>query len=467
MVCVAGLLGSGCALLNPPDGAAALPEPERWGNAQSRADRRPRSAGKSKAQHDGPWKLKECIRTAVENNPGLASARWNVRSAEESRSIARAAALPDLSLTGSYRDYLNDQPLTPVAGNPRGIIATDDIVEGHLQLEMPLYTGGRIRHSIAAADLQKQASRSTLARNRNEVVFEVSRTFYDILARRHVIESLKANRKALTEHLEQVKALIENAKATKVDRLRTEVRLADMRQELAKARNGLQTRRQSLATLMGIRGGGEPPRVEGTLTFEARSLPDRKNALQTARKQRDDYRSLRAKVEAQKRRVTAARAELWPTVSLQASYGDRWDASDMRSPEDVGNAGVGVSLPLFEGGRIRAEVRRQKAELESARQRLRKLELQIRLEVETALNNLSSARERVDATKKSIEQAEESLRTQRLRYRNGKASITDVLDAQAGLLESQKNYYRALAAWNTSLSEFRLATGKDMQGEAQ
>ncbi|MEF8788461.1 MAG: TolC family protein, partial [Planctomycetota bacterium] len=405
----------------------------------------------------------ECIRTAVENNPGLASARWDVRSAEESRTIARGAAMPDLSIESRYTDYVNAQPLTPVIGDPRAVVATDDIVEGHLRLEMPLYTGGRIRNNIAAAELLEMASRGTLARSRKELVFNVSSIFYDILARRHVIESLKSNRKALRQHLQQVRALIANDRATKVERLRTEVRLADVQQELAEARNTLQTRRHALATLMGIPDTGEPLKVDGDLNFEEASLPDPEAALASARKKRDDYRSLRAKMEAQKRRVTAAQAELWPTVSLQASYGERWDASDMSTPADVGSAGVGLSLPLFEGGRIRGEVRRQVAELESARQRLRKLRLQIRLEVRTALNNLSSARERVQATEKAIEQAEESLRTQRLRYRNGRASITDVLDAQAGLLQSQKNYYRALAAWNTARSELRLATGKAQQ----
>lgn len=463
--CLCTILAAGCALLDPPDELSTVPrprpvEPSRPGSAP------PSRAPEEGAHHDGPWELQECIQTALANNPGLASARWNVRSAEESRSIARGAALPDLSLEGGYTDYINAQPLTPVTGNPRAVVATDDIAEAHLRLQMPLYTGGRIRNNIAAAELLETASRGTLARSRRELVFNVSSLFYDILARRHVIDSLKANRKALREHLEQVKALIANARATRVDRLRTEVRLADVRQELARARSTLETRRQALGTLMGIRDSGEPPALKGELDYEKASLPDEEDALRAARKQRADYRSLRAKVEARKRRVTAARAELWPTLSLQASYGERWDASDMRTPEDVGTAGLGLSLPLFEGGRLRAEVRRQAAELESARQRLRKLRLQVQLEVRTALNNVTAARERVQATRKAVEQAEESLRTQRLRYRNGKASITDVLDAQAGLLGSQKNYYRALAAWNTARSELRLATGRGQRGSS-
>ena len=62
---------------------------------------------------------------------------------------------------------------------------------------------------------------------------------------------------------------------------------------------------------------------------------------------------------------------------------------------------------------------------------------------------------------KSIEQAEESLRIEREKYELGKGSITDVLDAQAALLEAQTVYYNALADYNSSVAQWRLAIGED------
>ena len=75
---------------------------------------------------------------------------------------------------------------------------------------------------------------------------------------------------------------------------------------------------------------------------------------------------------------------------------------------------ISVNVPLFEGGRIDASIRRERAKLAAAQEGLRELELKIRLEVQTAVLNLTSSLERVRATEKAIEQARESLRIGRL-----------------------------------------------------
>ena len=119
-----------------------------------------------------------------------------------------------------------------------------------------------------------------------------------------------------------------------------------------------------------------------------------------------------------------------------------------------------VSIPLFEGGRIGARVRREYSRLRAQQETLRKLQLQIHLELETSISNIESTRARINVTQKAVKQAKESLRIEREKYDYGKGAIVDVLDAQSAMLESQKNYYRALAEYNTALAQFRLAVGE-------
>jgi outer membrane protein TolC len=121
-----------------------------------------------------------------------------------------------------------------------------------------------------------------------------------------------------------------------------------------------------------------------------------------------------------------------------------------------------VDIPIFEGGRVEARVRDQRAKLASAKERFRKLDLQIRLDVETALLNVNSSWERTEAIKKTIEQAQESFRIERQKYDLGKGAIVDVLDAQSALLDSQTNYDRALADYNIALAQLRLAMGGEL-----
>ena len=119
-----------------------------------------------------------------------------------------------------------------------------------------------------------------------------------------------------------------------------------------------------------------------------------------------------------------------------------------------------ADYPIFDGGRITAQINEQEARLASAQANLRKLELQIRLDVETALLNVNSARKRVQATQKAIEQSKESFRIESEKYDLGKGSITDVLDAQSAMLDTQTNHYRALAEYNIALAQLGLATGE-------
>jgi len=171
-------------------------------------------------------------------------------------------------------------------------------------------------------------------------------------------------------------------------------------------------------------------------------------------------------LEAQAKRVDAARAGRWPTVTAEGSYGKRWATRALSrrlngsSTEDAGSVGAVVDVPLFEGGRISARIREESAKLHAAQERLRQLELQVRLDVERAVLNVQSNRARVLAQQKAIEQGKESLRIEREKYDMGRGSITDVLDAQSALLDAQTSYYRSLAEYNTSIAELRLAMGE-------
>ena len=97
----------------------------------------------------------------------------------------------------------------------------------------------------------------------------------------------------------------------------------------------------------------------------------------------------------------------------------------------------------------------------ATQERVRLLELQIRLDVTTAVSDLESSAERVRATENAIAQARESLRIEREKYDPGKGSITDVLDAQSALLDAQTSYYGALAEHNAAIAQLRLAVGEE------
>jgi outer membrane protein TolC len=424
------------------------------------------SPGPSAAEiPDEPLDLRQAIEIALANNPEVAAVGWDYRAAKARKEQASAERLPRFSVAGDYTRHLDEQRPLPVRQPGDPAILSRDIVSGDIVLTMPIYTWGRLVNQIEAAELLQEAAGHRLARSRQELIFNVSSIFFGILAQRRVIESLEFSEQTLQEHVGRVNALIAAQKASRVDRLRTEVRLADLQQRLVQENNVMTIQRRVMASLLGSAERREAIAVQGDLALEPEApVPDFEKALEAAWSNRDDYLAAKSALEAQARKMDAARAGYSPVISLQGSYGGRWATGSTIGTgdelDDLGRIGVGLGMLFFDGGQVNAQVREQHANLIAARERLRKLELQVRLEIETALLNIDSSRERVKAIQTSIEQARESLRIEQEKYDLGKGAIVDVLDAQTALLDAQTNYSRALADHHVALAQLKLAMGK-------
>lgn len=414
---------------------------------------------------DGPLTLERAVSIALAYNPdvGAKSAEWE--QAKAGKAGAAGAAWPTLRAVGGYTHFLDNQRVIPARFNGESGAFSDDLLFGDLVLSVPLFTGGQISNRIQAAELLAAAAEHRFVRTREELVFNIASLFYAILGQERVIESLVFSKKTLEEHRTRIQGLIDAQKAVTVDLLRTEVRLANIEQRLVQERNTLAIEKRVLANLMGlgsdvalaVRPAGELPTEVVQVTVE--------EDLSAVYRRRADYLAALAETDAQARRVDAAKGARWPQVVGRAFYGGRYGINADRPPgvgdsSDLGGVGVVVDVPIFEGGQIAARIHEERMRLLGASERARKLQLQVRLDVETAVLNINSSRERALASGKSIDQAKESLEVERAKYEQGKGAIVDVLDAQSALLEAQTAYYRALVDHQAARGQLRLARGE-------
>jgi outer membrane protein len=451
---------SGCTVMPPTD---PYKQPAEW--------EAPLSPGSSTADRqikipEEELTLQLAIETALENNPEVAARNWDVTAAEARRDHASGARLPRLGVVGQYNHHMDEQRLLSARRDGEPGIFTRDVVSSDLVLSVPIFTAGRLDNEVKAAELLRQAASQRLARSREELVFSVSSVFYSILSQRYVIESLLFSRKTLEEHVKRIDALVAAKKAAKVDRMRTDVRLADIEQKLVREKNLLSVQQRILANLLGLKGSDVELLPSGELEPQEKyPVPNLDAALSSAWKSRGDYKAARSSLEAQAKKVDSARSGHWPTVSVQGKYGGRFAVGSPTGggdeQVDAGQVGLMLEVPLFEGGQVDANIREQQAGLHAARERLRLLNLQVRLEVESALLDVQSFRERASAIRKSIVQAKESLRIEQQKYNLGKGTIVDVLEAQAALLESETTYYRVLSEYHTAIAQLRLAMASE------
>lgn len=408
--------------------------------------------------------LSDCLALALTNNPGLSARAAEVAQARAERQGAAGARWPSLHAVGNYTHATLPQILAMPTANGVPMVFARDLAGGNLVASLPLFTGGQLSARIQAAQLLKTAAGHRLARTREELIFNVSAAYFSQLGQQHIVESVAFSRDTLQAHRRRIQDLLAARKAVRVDLLRTEVRLADVAQQLVQEQNLLAIQQRLLATLLAEGAGGRPVRAaDGLSTNLQTASPE--GVFAFAKSHRADWLAAERETAAQRRTVVAARGAHWPQLSARASYGEQYAVNPTLLPGQfddyhAGFVGVVADVPLFEGGQIAARVRREREKLAAAQARLRELELQVQLEVESAVLNVNSSRARAQATAQSQAQAQESLALERDKYDAGKGTIVDVLDAQSALLEAQTSYYRALADHQIAWAQLRLAKGE-------
>lgn len=410
--------------------------------------------------------LEEALAVALERNPDVAEAQTRLDEARARVTMARAGARPTLKARGLYDYATEDQRLFPATrdGDP-GVFGAQTF-GAELVASLPLYTGGRVTGESAAADLTHQAFAEQLARTREMLAYQVTAFYYGLLAQDEVLRSLQTAVDAMDEQQRTIQALVDAQKAARVDLLRANVRRAELYERQVRERSNRTTQQRAWAALLGL-DDAVAPVARGALALrETVPCPAAGECMQRALIQRTDYRAAQSMVSAEDAGVRAARSGYRPTVSAQASYGWRWlaDGTDSASgadeQADVGRVGLVVELPLFEGGLTDARVADRQARLRGSRERLRKLELQIRFEVETALADIAAAQERIGTADQAVGQAEESFRIMKEKYDLGKGTMTDVLDAQTALVTTETSRARALADLAVAEARRELAVGE-------
>lgn len=412
-----------------------------------------------------PISLSDAINYAIKNNPYLAAKTYEAEAASKRVSQFKGAILPKAQIIGNMTHYTKDQRLYPATFNGEAGVFSPNIATGEVMVSIPLYNGGRLIKQVEASELLYMASQKQLSRSIDEIIYNVTSVYYSILAQKKVIGSLEFSLKALVSHLEKINQMLSVGKATNVDKLRTEVRIADIKQQIIKEKNLLAVQHRILGNILGISDEVISISDDENLGIHYDfATPNLSDALEKALANRGDYLSALNAMKAQEKNIQAVKTFKLPTLSIQGSYAGKFGFSPTTGSgeKDVyyGKVGVMADFSLFDGFQTDSKIREQMAIYNSLKMKLISLKMQIKLEIETAILNINSLMERSRAILKTIDQAKESLRIEEEKYTFGKGSIMDILDAQSALLESEKNFYKIQADFHIALAQLNFSMGE-------
>ncbi len=403
--------------------------------------------------------LDECIRVALATHPSVAAADATVDAARESAGAALSAFYPVVTASADYTRFETHAFLPsgiPITAEP--MIGPTDNWGGGVGLRFTLYDHGTRRAEVAAARAVESSTVARAAATRDDVVYAVHTAYWQLAAALQMKRAAQAGLDRAAAHLQIAQHRLDAGAVPPIDVVRARTSVANARLALANARSAADLARGALNSAIGV-SPDTPLQIDaGAAEAPTTASNDISAALDRAVARRPELRAARERERAQRATADAARAARGPKVRLGAGYGVR-DSKFLPDDRDW-HAGVAVEVPLFDGyatrhreAGARAELRRQEADTAV-------LLVAIRQEVWSASASMRQRSEAVHAAEAAQVDAAEAARLAEARYDGGAGTISDLLDAEAALLQADADLVRARFDERLASTSFRRATGE-------
>src|SRR5262245_46176256 len=210
-----------------------------------------------------PWTLEACLQQTLTNNPSALLARNRIAAAQAGLEQANASFWPRFQFQSSYTRTDNpmlvfgsilNQRVYSTSFDFNDVPDIDDLNARGI-VTMPLYAGGRNKAAREAAKANSEAARQDDEAIRNALGFEVARAFHTVLKTRDFIRAAEATVDSYQTNVAIANKRLEGGTLLKTDLLDLEVRLAQAREDLVRARNASALALRALRNLMGFEQG--------------------------------------------------------------------------------------------------------------------------------------------------------------------------------------------------------------------
>ena len=375
----------------------------------------------------------ELFDRGVQHSLLLQADALNETAAQERLQGARAARLPDVQV-GLQGGFVG-QPIVFRRGltQPYRPEAPDWSQNYAVDFVQPIYQGGRLRHTIRKADMERVLAALQSENDRGEVKLLLLEYYMQLFSLYRQQEVLTRNIEESERRLHDIRRMKDEGLITNNDVLRSEMQLTNDRLSLDETCNSIRLASQQIDILVGEEDEMRIVCPDTTLLYQPASLIAYEEYLTTAYANDPAMKSLRLQTELARNDVRLARSEQLPSVSLYAS--NALARPIARTMEDLynnnWNVGLSISVPLFALYKGRYKVRESR-QLVALRLNAEEQERQrIRMRVREAYLHHEEAVKQVEALKLSARQADENYRIMQNRYLNQLAILTDLLDANS------------------------------------
>jgi outer membrane protein len=407
--------------------------------------------------------LDGAVETALADSPEVVAAQSRANAAASQLEGGKSHRLPKIGLSESF--IYTDNPAEvfaftlnqgrfdmgefflsdPNKPDPLSTFMT------RIDLELPVYTGGKLSARIDQAESMATAEQATLAHTRNKVAFETITAYINLAKAREHVELLEKARATTAEHVRIAEQYAAQGFILDADLLRAKVYLSEMDEYLTQATNGARLAQAALNFQMGADQG--MPRTLALLPPAPAVGGDLDSWTAAAVEDRNDLAAARMKLEAGRLEEKAARPGYFPQVAVLGHY-DLYDDTIFGANGHSGSIMAVAKIDLWGGGSDTAQRATARHKAASFEADVHRFEEGVRLEVQQAWQNLATAKTRHSTAESSLAAAREALRVRDSRFKQGLDKMIDLLDAETALREAELR--ELVARYDVALDTYRL-----------
>jgi outer membrane protein len=408
--------------------------------------------------------LEKCIDLALSQNPFYLASQERTDAAEARVRQAAAQFFPSVSLQGlqnlDEKVFVLEFPSFIPGGKPtRMAIDFTKDYQFALNFTLPLFTGGRLTSGYRTAKFSYLSTQESARQTTNETVLNVKRGYYNYLLAKQLVGVTEEALSLAEKTLENVRNMYEVGMSSRLDLLRVEVRVANLKPPVIQARNNVALAELSLKTLLGL-DVAQPVEISGEMTYAPVQV-NLDESIAKALQNRPELSQIQYQRDIAGEMIKIARADLLPTLAVSGAYNTWADKFifTKNTWQNFYSFNLVLNVPIFNGLQTPAKVAESKALIREIEFAEKGLVNNIKFEVQAAYLTMINAQEALLSQEKNIDAAQESVRVAELNYNEGLITITDLGAAQVALSDARINYLRAIYEYDVSLAQLEKAVG--------
>jgi outer membrane protein TolC len=412
--------------------------------------------------------LDQAVQMGLKFNLGGVSAGVSSRQVRAQRLVALSALLPSIDASLTETGATTSLQTLGLTSGAFGGLALPAVVGPYHYYDARL----TLKYNVldqAALHNYRQAKETANAAEWNDrdvrelVVLAVGGQYLRIAADLALVGAQEAQVRYAQSSYDQARAQVQAGTKSEVDQQRSQVELQTEQQRLLSQRADVIKEKRALARSIGLQLAADFTLAE-TLTFNPYAPADLEAALKMALSGRADLKSAEAQLRAAQEALKAARAERLPTVSVSGYVA--LEGVNPNAGNGVFQGVASVSVPVFQGGRIKAAEEQARAAIEQRRAEYQDKRGVIELDIRNAYTDFEVAVDQVRVADSNRDLALRTLQQSQDRFAAGVATSVEVVQSQESLAAANRDYVSGLYAHNLSKINLARAVGQAEKGIA-